>query len=133
TRPSLPGRVYASTSARLDHRRPKSRAALSSSMTASKSVALFLIPAILLATLFVYDIAYAAAYAGVDDFDSYATGDLTGENGGSGFGGAWSGHTNFDVTTAQFFSSPNSVSVTSASNNNIIRDLTASVDSGNLY
>lgn len=102
-------------------------------MTASKTLSALLIPLVLLASMLVYEIAFAAAYAGVDNFDSYSAGDLSGANGGSGFSGAWSGHANYDVQNSTFFSTPNGVSVTGAANNNVVRVLSASVDSGNLY
>lgn len=38
--------------------------------------------------------------ATIDSFNSYSDGDLTGENGGSGWSGAWSGSTDFDVQGA---------------------------------
>lgn len=93
----------------------------------------YLLLLIALTPLFFSGTAHAAAFAGVDDFDGYTVGDLSGKNGGSGFSGAWSGHANFDVQSTTFVSSPNGISVTGAANNNIVRALSSSVDSGNAY
>lgn len=50
----------------------------------------------------------------LENFDSYSVGDLTGENGGTGWSAAWTGNTAFDVTTAQAQSGANSVVVLAA-------------------
>lgn len=52
--------------------------------------------AILIALCLIPTMAFAAV-AFVDDFNSYSDGDLNGNNGGSGWGTAWSGSATYDV------------------------------------
>lgn len=74
-----------------------------------------------------------AAYAGIDNFDSYSAGDLNLQNGGSGWAAEWTGSTAYDVQTSVVFSSPNAVSASNTSGVTINRLLSASVDSGDMY
>ena len=37
------------------------------------------------------------SWTAIENFNSYADGDLNGENGGSGWSGAWSGSVNYDI------------------------------------
>ena len=80
-----------------------------------------------------------AAYAGIDNFDSYSDGFLNGGNGGSGWSDAWTNGTNGAQNTVQglttFDGSAKAVLITTLSNQEtfITRNLTSSVDSGNLY
>lgn len=73
-----------------------------------------------------------AAYAGIDNFDSYSAGALGTNNGGSGWAGAWSG-TGSTVETSVFLSSPNGISVAHANDPGNARVLSSSVDSGDIY
>lgn len=75
-----------------------------------------------------------AAFAITDNFDSYADGDLTGENGGSGWSAAWTGNTEFDVQGTTVYAGAKAVSDAVGSNQShtITRDL-SSETSGNFY
>lgn len=72
------------------------------------------------------------AWVAEDDFDSYSTGDLNTKNGGTGWSGAWSGDTDFDVVTTAPYEGANHVTAVNA-NGNITRSLTTSVTSGVVY
>ena len=79
-----------------------------------------------------------AAYAGIDNFESYSVGDLNGGNGGSGFSDAWGTTTLVDVqsTVTRNASSTRAVTVTAAnvpSEPYIARTLTTGADSGDFY
>lgn len=74
-----------------------------------------------------------AAYAGVDDFNSYSDGDLTGNNGGSGFSGAWSGSTLFDVQGTVTLSGTGKAIVKTGTDAQIGRLMTSTVNSGDMY
>jgi len=75
-----------------------------------------------------------AAWAGIDNFDSYGDGDLHGESGGSGWSDAWGGSTAYDVQgTTTFGGSTKAVQHDTSSTGTIVRTLTSSVDSGDLY
>lgn len=83
---------------------------------------------------FVAPLAYAAAYAGIDNFDSYGNGDLNGLNSGSGWATAWSGSVNYDVQAATTFnSSTKAVQVTGGGAENDISRTFTGVDSGDFY
>jgi len=74
-----------------------------------------------------------AAYAGIDTFDTYSDGDLTGENGGSGFSGAWSGSTGYDVQGVTTFGGSSKAVDLDTANVEIDRTLSATIDSGDMY
>lgn len=46
-------------------------------------------PFLALAALFIPVLAYAASWAATDNFESYSTGNINGDNGGTGWSGAW--------------------------------------------
>jgi len=75
-----------------------------------------------------------ATYAGIDNFDSYSDGDLHAENGGSGWAGAWSGSTYFDVQGSVTRSGAKAVEMVSdATEPSIFRQLSAAADAGDIY
>lgn len=77
----------------------------------------------------------AGAYDELDTIDTYSNGDLNGNNGGTGWAGAWSSNTAYDVTGANTCAaSTKSVTITDAntSNRNSNRAITGP-DSGNMY
>ncbi len=79
-------------------------------------------------------IALAAAYAATDSFDTYSNGDLTGNNGGSGFSAGWSGNAAYDVQSSiTFNATTKAVSVAGVGTESITRAMSAGADSGNLY
>lgn len=75
-----------------------------------------------------------AAFSITDNFDSYSDGDLTGQNGGSGWSAAWSGSTGYDVQGTTVYSGAKAITDTIGANQNhtIIRDL-SSETSGDFY
>ncbi len=73
------------------------------------------------------------AFGASDDFDSYSAGDLNGGNGGSGWSGAWSGNTSYDVEASGPQTSPNRVKASTVGEITIDRSLTSSADAGDMY
>lgn len=76
------------------------------------------------------------AWVATDNFESYSNGDLNGGNGGSGWSGAWSGSTVFDVTDANTPANGSkhiSSVLESDSEVTIDRSLTTAVTSGTMY
>lgn len=74
------------------------------------------------------------AWVAEENFDSYSVGDLTGNNGGSGWSGAWGvvlSDTLYDVVTDDFYGGTKSVKGVNAAN--LSRGLTTGVSSGVLY
>jgi len=70
-----------------------------------------------------------AAVVVEDDFDSYSAGDLNTLNGGTGWSGAWTGSTAYDVSTGNAPPTlPNDIRSVSTSEPNIYREFTAIVD-----
>lgn len=65
------------------------------------------------------------AWTAVDDFNSYSDGDLNTLNGGTGWNGAWSGSSNFDVQGSTVYEG--SKAVTNTVSSNISRSLTTPV------
>lgn len=72
------------------------------------------------------------AWVAVENFNSYSDGDLNGENGGSGWSGAWSGDVDFDVQGTTVFEGVKAVTGVGA-NGNITRTLTTAVNTGTAY
>lgn len=72
------------------------------------------------------------AWVAQDDLQSYSLGDLNTLNGGSGFSGAWSGDTDFDVVDEDTFFGNRAVKAVNA-NGACTRTLTTSVSSGTLW
>lgn len=76
-----------------------------------------------------------ASFNATESFN-YSDGDLNGQNGGSGFSGAWSGSTNYDVQSTVY---PDGATVQKGVINNtqaevvISRSLSATADSGDIY
>lgn len=69
-----------------------------------------------------------------DTFNTYSDGDLTGNNGGTGWAAAWSGSTNFDVQGTTVYEGAKAVNNTTNANANISRQLSAAVaTTGTLY
>lgn len=75
-----------------------------------------------------------AAFAITDAFDGYADGDLTGENGGSGWSAAWTGNTRYDVQGTTVYQGSKAVTEAVGANQShvISRDL-SSETSGDFY
>lgn len=73
-----------------------------------------------------------ATYAGIDNFESYSVAALTGNNGGSGFSGAWSGSSNFTVVSSPVNTGTRAVGNTSHAVSSIDRPFTTAGD-GILY
>lgn len=73
------------------------------------------------------------AWIGEDTFESYSTGDLHGENGGTGWASAWSGSTQYDVSTTNPDEGSNCVTVTADGEVSMTRELTTAVASGIFY
>lgn len=73
-----------------------------------------------------------ADWSAVENFDSYTAGGLNGDNGGSGWSGAWTSNAAGIVSITQFQSSPNGLlcSDTAASSIDANRSLTTGVTSG---
>ncbi len=89
----------------------------------------------LLVVNFYTPFAYAAAFAGVDNFDSYSNGDLNGNSGGSGWSTAWAGDTTFDVQgSVTYNSSAKAMGVVSntSAEDDILRTFPGT-DSGDFY
>lgn len=72
------------------------------------------------------------AWVAEEDFESYSVGDLTGGNGGSGWSGAWSGDTDFDVLTTDPYEGSKHMGATNP-DGNMTRHLTTAVSSGVHY
>lgn len=71
------------------------------------------------------------AWTAEADFNDLSVADLTGQSGGSGWTGAWSGSTNFDVQASVAYEGANAVS--NAGGSNIARTLTTSRVTGIVY
>lgn len=69
------------------------------------------------------------AWVAVDNFDSYSDGDLNGDNGGSGFSGAWSADLTYDVQGTTVYQGTKAVTCAGV-NVDAIRTLTTGVSSG---
>jgi len=67
---------------------------------------------------------------GVDNFDSYSTGDLHGGSGGSGWSGNWDGSVDFDVTTTNPQQGANAVTIASSINDRRINRTFTGVSTG---
>jgi hypothetical protein len=67
-----------------------------------------------------------------DNFDSYPNGDLTGNNGGTGFSGAWGAGAAYDVQGTTTYQGAKAITQTAA-NQQITRTLTTDVATGTLY
>lgn len=65
------------------------------------------------------------AWTAVEDFNSYSDGDLPGNNGGSGWSGAWSGSANFDVQGTTVYEGAKAIENTTSSN--VSRSLTTAL------
>lgn len=72
------------------------------------------------------------AWVAEDDFDSYSDGDLNTLNGGTGFSGAWTADTDYDIQGTTTYEGAKAVTQTS-SNGGATRTLTTDVASGILY
>jgi len=71
-------------------------------------------------------------WVATDNFDSYSNGDLNGANAGSGWSGAWSGSTNFDVQGTTVYQGAKAVQCASGGVE-IERTVTTSVTEGTVY
>lgn len=72
------------------------------------------------------------AWVAEDDFDSYSAGDLNGNNGGSGWGGAYSGGTGFDVSTSNPYGG-SSKSIQVNADEEMTRALATGCTAGKIY
>lgn len=72
------------------------------------------------------------AWVATDDFESYSNGDLNGQSGGTGWSGAWSGSTAFDVQGTTVYEGTKAVKATNP-NGVIDRILTTGTNSGTVY
>lgn len=83
----------------------------------------------------VEELKFGAAFALTDQFDTYSDGDLTGNNGGTGWSGAWSGSTLFDIQGTTVFAGAKAVRVVNdgGGEDGVERSFTSSVDSGDAY
>lgn len=69
-----------------------------------------------------------------ESFDTYSDGDLTGNNGGSGWGAAWSGNTAFDVQGTVTQAGAKAVQILSSTTDSFIgRTFSAGISSGQWY
>lgn len=73
------------------------------------------------------------AWTAEDNFDSYADGDLTGENGGSNWGAAWSGDTDFDVQGTVVYQGAKAVIEAAGAAGSINRQLGSNITAGTVY
>lgn len=72
-----------------------------------------------------------AAWTATDTFDSYSNGDLNTQNGGTGWSGAWSGATSYDVQGTTTYSGAKAIQFVHAAGDQVIgRTLTTAADSG---
>lgn len=69
------------------------------------------------------------AWVATDSFDTYSNGDLNGANGGSGWSGAWSGDTSYDVQSTTFYDGTKAVTCAGV-NVDMVRSLTTPVTAG---
>lgn len=68
-----------------------------------------------------------------EDFNSYSDGDLNGQNGGTGWSGAWSGSGNYDVQGSVVFEGAKAVINSANANADIERHATTGIGSGAVY
>lgn len=82
-----------------------------------------------------YESAGPSPFASIDSFNSYSDGDLSGGNGGSGWSGAWSGDSTFDIQSSITLSgSGKAVAVTgSTSGEDGVNRTFSDVESGHMY
>lgn len=73
------------------------------------------------------------AWVAEENFDSYSNGNLVGNNGGSGWSGAWTGSTVTQVEGTTVFQGTKAVSATNGNANTPARALTTAVSSGVMY